>query len=177
MTDSIRRVVTGTTAEGESCIVFDGPPPRVVEQPGRGLTFYELWATDGLRTGQRNEQDAGARNPEHHPPPGGTKFRIVEFFPDDSRKTADVAADLERIGAAAIAVANADPTFHKNETVDYNIILSGEIYAKTDSGEVLLKTGDVLIQRGTAHTWSNRSGTPCIYASIMVSAKPLEGND
>ena len=62
---------------------------------------------------------------------------------------------------------------HRNETVDYNIILKGEIHAKTDAGEVLLRAGDVLIQRGTAHTWHNRSAAPCVFASIMVSAGPL----
>ena len=70
---------------------------------------------------------------------------------------------------------NADPTFHRNDTVDYNLILSGRIVALTESGEVELGPGDVLIQRGTAHTWSNRWSEPCVYASIMVSALPAGG--
>ena len=62
---------------------------------------------------------------------------------------------------------------HRNETVDYNIVLSGEVVAVTECDETLLRAGDVMIQRGTAHTWHNRSGRPCVFASVMVSARPL----
>lgn len=167
----VRRVVTGVTASGRSYVAMDGPAPQVVEQPGRGLTFHELWATDGPGTDD-GSGDPGARPPRHHPAPGGTCLRIVEFRPDRDRDAAAVQADLEKIGAADIAVDNADPTFHRNDTVDYNLILSGQIVALTESGEVELGPGDVLIQRGTAHTWSNRWSEPCVYASVMVSARP-----
>lgn len=165
----VRRIVAGTTGSGRSHVSMDGPAPQVVEQPGRGLTFHELWATDGPGTDDGNG-DPGARPPRHHPVPGGTVLRIVEFLPDTARDADAVQADMERIGAADIAVANADPTFHRNATVDYNVILSGRIVALTETGEVELGPGDVLIQRGTAHTWSNRWSEPCVYASVMVSA-------
>lgn len=165
---TVHRVVAAEGADGRSAFVSEGPAPHVVAQPGRGLVFHELWATDGVGR-ERADEDAGARRPAHHPPPGGTLLRIVEFLPDEQRDGA-VTADLEAIGAEQIAVANADPTFHRNETVDYNVVISGEIYAVTETEEVLLRPGDVLIQRGTSHTWSNRSGRPCVYASVMVSA-------
>ena len=62
---------------------------------------------------------------------------------------------------------------HRNDTVDYNIVLSGEIHACTDAGEVLLRSGDVLIQRGTNHTWRNRGTETCVFAAVMVSAETL----
>lgn len=174
MTLASRRVVTSQTDEGTSCFVLDGPAPQVVKQLGRGLTFHELWATGGRMTDVGGPfQDAGARRPTHHPSPGGTKVRLVEFLPDSHRDAAAVVSDMERIEAADRAVHHDDPTFHANDTVDYNIVLSGEIYAVTETGETLLGPGDVLIQRGTAHTWSNRSDRPCVYLSVMVSAVPM----
>lgn len=170
----VRRVVTATRPDGSSYFLVDGKAGAVLEQPGRGLVFHELWVTDGPRASNEGVEDAGARPVEHHPPSGGTRFRIVEFRPDEEQKPVVAAVDFDRIGASHTLVTGAsDATLHRNETVDYNIILSGEIYATTDSGEVLLRPGDVLIQRGTNHTWHNRSGRPCVFASVMVSAEPL----
>jgi naringenin degradation protein FdeH len=65
------------------------------------------------------------------------------------------------------------PGMHKTATVDYAIVLSGEIYAVMDEGETLLRAGDTLVQRGTNHAWSNRNETPCLVAFILVSASPV----
>ncbi len=62
---------------------------------------------------------------------------------------------------------------HKTSTVDYIIVLKGEIYAIMDKGETLLKAGDVLVQRGTNHSWSVRGNDPCIIAAVLVSAEPV----
>ena len=178
MAFNARRVVASTDESGNSYFAIDGPAPQVVDQPGRGLVFHELWNTDGADRDTGIEGDPGARAVSHHPTPAGTKLRVVEFLPDQPRDADAVRADLATLGAEDIATeGGSDPTFHANDTVDYNIILSGEIFAVTQRGETLLRAGDVLIQRGTAHTWSNRSGAPCVYASIMVSALPLEVED
>ncbi|HEY8596762.1 MAG TPA: cupin domain-containing protein [Devosiaceae bacterium] len=173
MTITVRRVVTATNDQGKSYFMIDGAAGAVLDQPGRGLVFHELWETDGPLARLTGTEDAGARPVTHHPPPGGTRFRIVEFLPDQMQRPDEAAADYSVIGATQTLVQGAaDPSMHRNETVDYNIVLSGEIYAVSDTGEVLLKAGDVLIQRGTAHTWHNRSSAPCVFASIMVSAEP-----
>ncbi|AXT84262.1 hypothetical protein C6I20_03010 [Aeromicrobium sp. A1-2] len=161
-------------ADGFSEHVMDGPAPQVLEQPGRGLVFHEMWATDGVLTDDGGEADPGARPVSHHPVPGGTSVRVVVFEPDSTRSGGDVEADMAAIHASERTVDHEDPTFHRNDTVDYNVILSGQIYAVTERDEVLLGPGDVLVQRGTAHTWSNRSDEPCIYASVMVTAEPNE---
>ena len=69
---------------------------------------------------------------------------------------------------------SADPMMHKTSTVDYIIVLKGEIYAVMETGEKLLRAGDVLIQRGTNHSWSVRGNEPCIVAAVLVSAEPLK---
>jgi len=173
MTIRVRRVVTGTNAEGKSHFLFDGICESVLDQPGRGLVFHELWETDGPLARVDSEEDAGNRPIRHHPPRGGTRFRIVEFLPDELQRQEKADADYKKLRASEIRIKDAkDASMHRNETVDYNIILKGEIHAVTEEGEVLLKAGDVLIQRVPAHTWHNRSGAPCIFASIMVSADP-----
>ena len=74
---------------------------------------------------------------------------------------------------AADATTRRHPGMHKTDTVDYAIVLSGEIYAVMDEGEVLLRAGDCLIQRGTSHAWSNRTQEPCVIAFVLVAAKPF----
>ena len=173
MSFRVRRVVTATGEDGRSYFQIDGPNDAILEQPGRGLVFHELWETDGPLASVEGDEDAGQRAVRHHPPSGGTRFRIVEFMPDEVQQEEAAQADFEALDASEILVEGAaDPSMHRNDTVDYNIILEGEIYAVSEAGEVLLKAGDVLIQRGTAHTWHNRSGEKCVFASIMVSAEP-----
>lgn len=174
MTLDFKRVVTATTDGGRSYIMQDGPPETTMVQPGRALTFYELWETEGPLASNLGTADAVAGPIRHHPPLGGTRFRIVELLPDTDRSVEEVGGDFQRLQADGIQVDGAaDPTMHRNETVDYNIVLSGEVVAVTEEGETLLRAGDVLIQRGTAHTWRNRSERPCVFASVMVSAAPL----
>lgn len=170
-----RRIVTGHDDSGRSCFIIDGAAGAVLEQPGRGLTFHEMWVTDGPLASNEGSVDAADVPVEHHPPIGGTRFRIVEFLPDEEQDAAVAAEDFERIKASDIVVGDEiDPSMHRNDTVDYNVVLAGEIFATTETGEVLLRAGDVLVQRGTTHTWHNRSDQPCIFASVMVSAAPLD---
>ena len=170
----MRRVVTATNKSGQSYFMIDGPAGNISHQPGRGLVFHELWVTDGPLANNEGTRDAATGPVEHHPPPGGSRIRVVEFMPDKEQKSELASGDFASIGALQTLIGDReDPSMHRNDTVDYNIVLRGEIYAKTDLGEVLLKPGDVLIQRGTSHTWHNRSDAVCVFASIMVSAAPL----
>ncbi len=170
---NVRRVVTATGPHG-SYFMIDGPAAAVSDQMGRGLAFHELWVTDGPLASNEGTADAGARPVAHHPPDGGTLLRIVEFLPDEEQVADQADMDFDRIGGGNLRVGDeSDPSMHRNQTVDYNVVLSGEIFAKTDAGELLLRPGDVLVQRGTAHTWHNRSSEPCVFLSVMVSAHPL----
>ena len=96
-------------------------------------------------------------------------------MPDKEQKSELASGDFASIGALQTLVGDReDPSMHRNDTVGYNIVLRGEIYAKTDLGEVLLKPGDVLIRRGTSHTWHNRSDAACVFGvDHGLSAAPL----
>jgi hypothetical protein len=175
MLTPIRRVVTGHNAHGKSVIVADGPSPHVLTIPGVptfGLT--NLWVTDSAPADNTGAADAAARPVVLEPPANGTIFRVVEFPPDNTLVGFDRKAAFESMGAghAMDRDASRHPGMHRTATVDYAIVLSGEIWALMDEGEALLRAGDVLVQRGTNHAWSNRGAGPCLVAFILVSAGP-----
>src|SRR5205085_5011172 len=109
------------------------------------------------------------------PPKNGTIVRIVEFPPDSQwRSGADGREAFKSIGAShAQDKGSGDPMMHRTGTVDYIIVLKGEIHAIMEKGETLLRAGDVLVQRGTNHSWSVRGNEPCIIGVVLVNAKPL----
>lgn len=172
----VRRVLTGHDAEGRSTIIADGIAGNVKALPSiPGLALTDLWETTGAPASNEGHADAAARPVRLEPPPEGTIFRVVEFPPDASwRQRTDLREGFEAIGAAhAQDTASHDPMMHKTATVDYAIVMKGEIWAVMEKGETLLKAGDVLVQRGTNHSWSNRTEQPALVAFILVSAKPL----
>jgi mannose-6-phosphate isomerase-like protein (cupin superfamily) len=142
-----------------------------------GLALTDLWETKGAPASNEGGADAADRPIRLEPPKNGTIVRIVEFPPDATRpEDSDGSAGFKAIGAGhAQDRRSADPMMHKTSTVDYIIVLKGEIYAVMETGETLLRAGDVLIQRGTNHSWSVRGAEPCIVAAVLVSAKPVGG--
>lgn len=173
-----RRIVTGHDQQGRSIIWKDGPAPSLFEpkaRPGEAIT--ELWRTDAAPASNRGNEDPAAAPPaapQLKPPVYGTVFRIVEFPPDAQVQGADAAQLFAEFGAAgAHAKDGRHAMMHKTATVDYALVLEGEICAVMDVGETVMKAGDVLIQRGTSHSWANRSDKPCRVAFILVDAAPL----
>ncbi len=172
----VRRVVTGHDADGKSIIARDGIAPNMKEMPSfPGLALTDLWETKGAPASNAGDADAAERPVHLEPPKNGTIVRIVEFPPDSTRPhSSDGREGFKAIGAGhAQDKHSSDPMMHRTGTVDYIIVLKDEIYAVMEKGETLLKAGDVLIQRGTMHSWSVRSNEPCIVAAILVNAKPL----
>ncbi len=175
----VRRVLTGHDAEGKSVFIDDGLAPNVKEMASMpGLALTDLWETGAAPASNAGHADAAARPVRLEPPRNGTILRIVEFPPDSAwRQGADAKQAFQSIGAGhAKDRASSDPMMHKTGTVDYIIVLKGEIYAIMEKGEKLLKAGDILVQRGTNHSWSVRGNEPCIVAAILVSAKPVGGS-
>jgi hypothetical protein len=175
MLKPIRRVVTGHDARGKSIILSDGASPHTLTIPGQpnfGLT--NLWITNGAPAENAGTADAAAVPVVLEPPPNGSIFRVVEFPPDQTLVGFDRKAAFDSMGAghAMDADASRHPGMHKTATVDYAIVLSGEIWALMDEGETLLRAGDTLVQRGTNHAWSNRGAVPCLVAFILISARP-----
>lgn len=173
-----RRVVTGHNAEGKSIFIEDAPTPHVFQRAPGSAVVMELWESASTPADNRGNDDAIDRGFRLPPPKNGSVFRIIEYPPDSARLKALAA---ERAGPddgsgwlQAADKGNARHLgFHKTSSVDYAIVLSGEIYALMDEGEVLLKTGDVLIQRGTNHAWSNRTDEPCYVAFVLIDADPV----
>ncbi len=176
MITPIRRVVTGHDARGRSIFVSDGPSPHVLTIPGRpDFALTNLWVTDGAPASNAGSADAADGPVVLEPPRNGAIFRVVEFPPDRAPGGFDRKAAFAAMGAhhAMDPDASRHPGMHKTDTVDFAIVLSGEIWALMDEGETLLRAGDTLVQRGTNHAWSNRSDQPCLVAFILVSAAPL----
>jgi hypothetical protein len=156
--------------------VSDAPASHVLALPGRGdFGLTNLWVTDGSPARNEGHEDAAARPVVLEPPPGGTIFRVVEFPPDRTVGEFDRGAAFAAMGArhAMDPDGARHPGMHRTATVDYAIVLSGEIWAIMDEGETLLRAGDCLVQRGTNHAWSNRGDAACLVAFILVSAAPV----
>ena len=173
----IRRLVTGHDADGKSIFLTDGEAPSVLvmEKMG-GLTVTDLWETyesPALNDGEKDNTD----RPVHlEPGANGTIFRIVEFPPDSAWKTDDAsgAEAFEALQATHVADGeHSDPGMHKTNTVDYALILEGEIWAVMDTEERLMKAGDVLVQRGTNHAWANKTEKNCRVMFVLCDAKPV----
>lgn len=157
MTAIPRRIVTGYK-DGISVIVEDKKVTNVSEHVP-GLIISDIWATNTMPVDLN--QDIHVENtliPD--PPKNGTYFRYVSIPPD------------KEMGIPEITKENGPhPLMHKTESLDYIIILSGEVYLILEGEETLLKTGDIVIQKATNHAWSNRSEQPCIQLAILIDAR------
>jgi len=177
----IRRIITGHDAGGRSVFLSDKAAPHVMML--RGIASFgvtDIWRTDSTPADNGSAKDLCRVPVQLAPPRRGTVVRVVEFPPDRVWiKSADrdrVFASMGRSGAQALAhdaSAARHPMMHRTQTIDYAIILEGEIWALMDKGETRMQGGDILIQRGTNHAWSNRSRKRCLVAFVLIDAKPL----
>lgn len=167
-----RRVVTGHNSEGKSFIWKDGPPPQSLE-PLPQLKLHELWETGSLADNSGDKDCAVRENSIEPHDPAGTVFRFVEFPPDEVWQGADLGEAFAEMGSGEAHDTTSDEAvaMHETQTTDYALVLEGEIWAVMEKGETKLRAGDVLIQRGTNHAWSNRSGKPAVMAFVLVGAK------
>jgi quercetin dioxygenase-like cupin family protein len=147
----IRRVVTGHDARHVAKVLLDAPATNAKHpQPGQVSTL--MWCTDGtpadIPVGEKPD-DMGARMLGTSPPPNGTRFAVIDFPPGNKAH------------------------MHRTETIDYVIVMEGEIEMDMDGSTVRLKAGDIMIQRGTNHAWVNRGAQRARVAFVLVDAKPL----
>ena len=176
----VRRIVTGHDRSGRSIIASDASSPHVIAIQGiASLGVTDIWKTHSTPADPDLARDPCGQPIQLAPPPRGTLVRIVQFPPDKVwAKRADpnsAFASLGKSGAAALArdaSAARHPMMHCTATVDYAIILKGEIWALMDIGETKMKAGDVLIQNATNHAWANRSNKPCTVAFVLIDSKP-----
>src|SRR4030095_9472484 len=150
MTLSIRRVVTGHDEHGRAIVAIDEVCKNVISRRPNHASCV-VWSAGAFPADNAGDTDGAAREVATTDP-NGTVFRIVEYRP----------------GVA--------PRNHRTESLDYAVVLSGEIDMEFDGGEVHLRQGDVLVQRGTIHNWVNRGTQPCVMAFVLVAARPVEAN-
>ena len=172
----IRRIVTEDDARGRSHVVEDAPAAAVRTVPERpGYRSVNVWRTVGmpLPIGAPDDIDG------HQgilPPKNGTILRIIDF-PPEPKDPAERKRRIEATFGGMFSDATHDrregahPGMHRTDTVDYAILLEGEIWAVMDEGETLMRAGDVLIQRGTNHAWANRSDKTARIAFILMDGR------
>ena len=174
MTTPIRRVITGHDENGTAIVTMDSAAPNARVRSASGLTSTLIWVEDETPADNAGDVDKADRESGVSPPDGGSVFRIVEFPPEKSGESFSNEAMKTELGLDA----NDDtvvrhPGMHRTRSVDYALVMSGEIDMLLDDSEVHLKAGDTIVQRGTNHAWANRGNAPCIIAFVLIDAKPL----
>jgi hypothetical protein len=177
----VRRIVTGHDPDGRAIIQEDAPVPRVRRVGGEhGPLFFEVWNT--RETPARIDFNSG-EPPEEGiqlaPPRGGTRIRVLDIPPEDA-SIAEISPEVATAHFAEVGAATASSHkgtgsrhafMHRTETIDYGIVLEGEVTLIMDEGETVVRTGDIVIQRGTNHGWANRSGRHCRIAFILIDGR------
>ena len=148
MAFKVRRVVTGHDASGRAVVKID-EVSKNIGSSRPGATACVVWTTESFPVNNTGDADEALRK-IGTTLKNGTVFRIIEFAP----------------GVA--------PRNHRTDSVDYIVVMSGEIDMELEGSVVHLRAGDVLVQRGTIHNWVNRGTTPCVIAAILIDAKPVE---
>jgi mannose-6-phosphate isomerase-like protein (cupin superfamily) len=176
MLKPIRRVVTGCDAKGKAVVGIDGPPGNVkVRKASGGLISTLLWATDETPADISGLADRADREIGVGPAPRGSVFRIVDFPPTTDSAAMDNDAVIREMGISqSVAKAGEQarhPLMHRTRSIDYAIVMSGEMDMLLDDTEVHLSAGDVLVQQGTNHAWVNRGSETCRIAFVLIDAE------
>ncbi len=173
MTTTVRRVVTGHDETGKAIVLTDAAAANVKVRPGTGIAATLLWVTDETPSDMTGHADGAEREIGVPPPIGGSIFRIVEFPPEKDAEGGVSNEDV--IAQMGVSRGGADrparhPGMHRTASIDYAVIMTGEIDMLLDDSEVRLVAGDVVVQQGTNHAWANRGDAPCQIAFILIGA-------
>lgn len=173
----IHRVVTGHDAHGKAIIASSGPLPTVVEIAAiPGTVFHEVWETRATPAPIDNGADPSTGPLSLPPPSNGTRMRFVDVPPDTEDFLAHGAAKMKEafrqvgdVNASTVQAHSPHPLMHRTESIDYGVVIEGEMTLVLDDSEVLLRPGSVVVQRGSNHAWANRSGKPCRMLFVLIA--------
>ena len=171
----MRRIVTGHNKEGKSVITIDGPPAKSIGEEVGGL--FEVWNTDGEVIDSKDSNDRANIDITLSPSVNGTKFRYFAINPNPDGVPADIMEQIahdafEKVGAAHHRVdTTRHPAMHQTETIDYIILLKGEVTLLLDQDEVELQPFDVVVQRGTNHAWVNHGSEPALLIAVLIDSE------
>lgn len=179
MLPPIHRVVTGHDDEGRAIVVSDGALPSVNRLSSiPGTVFHEVWSTQGMPVVLGNTPDPTLGALMLPPPKNGTRMRFVDIPPDTEDFLKHGAARMKdafnAIGdesASTVGPSSPHPLMHRTESIDYGILISGEIVLVLDTDEVVLKPGSVVIQRGTNHAWANRTSEMARMLFVLIDGQ------
>ena len=181
MSTPFRRIVTGHDAAGKAIIQEDRAVPRVQQVGGEhGPRFFEVWSTrENPARIDRASGEPGEEDIILAPPKNGTRIRVLDIPPDDASfetlSPEQIKAHFAEVGAADassnVGAGSRHAFMHRTETIDYGIMLEGELTLVMDEGETVIRPGDIVIQRGTNHGWANRSGKSCRIAFVLIDGK------
>ncbi len=173
MAKAVRRIVTGHRADGRSTVLMDSAAPNVKQRAaGNGSTL--LWVTDESPADVSGATDRAAREVGVPPPPRGSIFRLAEFPPGVGGEVRDNETVLRDFGIGPDVARGhppRHPAIHRTRSIDYVVVLEGEIDLLLDDGDVRLKAGDVVVQQGTNHAWINRGAVTCRMAMVFIDAE------
>ena len=170
----MRRIITGHNSKGKSIITIDGPPARSIGEDVGGL--FEIWNTDGNFVDTTDSIDRADTDIILSPPENGSKFRYFQINPTPEgvpmEIMQEIAADaFEKIGAAHHRIdTSKHPAMHKTDTIDYIILLEGDVTLILDEEDVRLKPHDVVVQRGTNHAWVNNGDEPALLIAVLIDS-------
>lgn len=175
MLDQARRIVTGLNTAGKSIVTFDGPPVAVVGVKNAGLAKY--WSAAGGPMDQY-AQVGGPEGPVRlEPPERGSNFFLLGLEPNDPNMPMEELEAQARAGFAAVSAGDCQtdttrhPGMHRTGTIDYIILLKGEVTLLLDEDERALQPFDVVVQRGTNHAWINTGDEPALLACILIDSE------
>jgi mannose-6-phosphate isomerase-like protein (cupin superfamily) len=170
----MRRIITGHNEEGKSVISIDGPPARSIGEEAGGL--FEIWNTDGSGFDTQSKADHADIDILLSPVKGGTKFRYFQINPipegvSQEAIEAATAEAFEKIGAAHHRVdTSRNAAMHETDTIDYIILLKGDVSLILDDEEVKLQPHDVVVQRRTNHAWVNHGTEPALLIAVLIDS-------
>ena len=172
MSNKVRRVVTGHDAQGTALVLMDGDIESV--KRSAGVSSALLWVTDETPADMAGSADRGARSIGVPPPPNGSILRVVDFPPVSGEIKVDNAAFTAEMGIYAQNRRKGKytdhPFMHRTKSIDYAIVLAGEIGMLLDDSKVHLKAGDIMVQQGTNHAWVNTGKETCRIAFVLIGA-------
>ena len=170
----MRRIVTGHNEEGKSVVSIDSPPSRSLGEDAGGL--YEIWNTDGGGFDTKSLNDRADIDVLLSPAKGGTKIRYFQIKPIPEGVPQEVieastAAAFEKMGAAHHRVdTSRNAAMHETDTIDYIILLKGDVTLILDEEEIKVNPHDIVVQRGTNHAWVNNGTEPALLIAVLIDS-------
>jgi mannose-6-phosphate isomerase-like protein (cupin superfamily) len=180
MLKMVRRAVTGIGISGRSAVVIDDIAENRTENevvPGLGVTI--VWKCESVPSDNGKTKDSAGSDFRLCDAPAGVDFIVCEFppfseqqkIPSSERASAWLGNNMLPSNTRTDASLHAG--MHQHDSTDYITMISGEITLILEEGEVTLRAGDTIVQRGTMHAWENRGSVPAVLSSAVISAKPV----